>query len=117
MVPIRGEGIQCSELPKFNSEGVCQQKVLSCCLKMLGVARRRERKDFRRKGFEAESSLAPTRPCESKATGANPLLWDTPEVHSSLFQVRICYMCGPCRKCNTVSRDGMLEVKWLCFVV
>ena len=66
---------------------------------MLGVGRRRrERKDLKRKKFEAESCLAPKRQCESKATGANTLVWDTPEVHSSLFQVRICYMCSSCRK-------------------
>ena len=59
--------------------------------------------DFRRKRFEAESCLVPKRPCESKATGANPPVWDTPEVHSSLFQVRISYMYGPCRKCDTVT--------------
>ena len=73
---------------------------------MLGVGR----KDLKRKRFEAQSCFAQKRPCESKATGANAPVWDTPEVHFSLLQVRICYMCGSFRKCSTViAQSGCVQ--------
>ena len=59
-----------------------------CCLKMPGWGGG-ERKELRRKSFEAESCLAPKRPYESKAAGTNRPVWDILEIHSSLLHLRI----------------------------